>query len=228
VLDELLIDRRLYIDYHLIPNKYLLNGCMASSGNILRWFRDQFAPGETYANLDQAAIAVPPTSQGLIMLPYFLGEKTPLHDPHARGVFMGLTLSHTRAHLYRAVMEGISFGFLHHLEILRSLGLTVTRSRVTNGGSSNFLWPQITSDVLGLPLEHIAEHPGSSLGAAFVAGIGAGVFKGWGEIERFIVVDKLTIPEARNTAAYQHHYRVYRKLYQVNRPIFGLISGEEA
>jgi xylulokinase len=223
VLNEYLVDKRLYIDFHVIPGAYLLNGCMAASGSIIRWFRDQFAPGQSYSSLDTAAAEINPCSDGLILLPYFLGEKTPLHDPTARGVLMGLTLSHTSAHVYRAILEGISFGFYHHLQVLNELGLGVNHTRVTNGGARSDLWAQITADVLGLPLEHIAHHPGSSLGAAFVAGVGVDQFKDWGEIDRFLEVEKTTIPIVENTSKYQEYFVVYRNLYEVNKPIFTAI-----
>ena len=91
---------------------------MASSGSILKWYRDQFAAGLDYAALDAEARDIPAGSEGLLLLPYFIGEKTPIFDPHARGVFFGLTLGHTRAHLYHAILEGISFAFYHHLQVL--------------------------------------------------------------------------------------------------------------
>lgn len=227
VLEELLLDKRLYIDFHIIPNKYLLNGCMAASGSIIRWFREQFSPDKSYSTLDEEAAVIAPGSNGLVMLPYFLGEKTPLHDPLARGVLIGLTLSHTHAHIYRAILEGISFGFYHHLEVLRSLGLKVSQTRVTNGGARSKLWPQITSDVLGLPLEHISDHPGSSLGAAFSAGMGVGIFKDWDEMERFIDIEKTTYPNLNHTSKYHETFEVYQELYEVNKPIFSLITGNE-
>jgi xylulokinase len=213
-VDEPLVDGRLYLDYHVIPGKYLVNGCMAASGSLIRWFRDQFAPGEDYADLDAAAAPLPPGADGLILLPYFLGEKTPLHDPYARGTLVGLTLSHTRAHVYRAVLEGIAFGFYHHLEVLRERGLAAASARVTNGGARSTLWKQITADVLGLPLEQIAGHPGSSLGAAFVAGMGVGAFADWSEIERYIQVAAVVRPDPARHAAYERMFGLYREVYE--------------
>ncbi|MGB9673992.1 MAG: FGGY-family carbohydrate kinase, partial [Anaerolineales bacterium] len=101
-IDRLEIDARLFLDYHVIPGLYLINGCMASSGSIIKWYRNNFAPTSDYAELDKAAEGIPPGSDGLILLPYFIGEKTPIFDPLARGIFFGLTLQHTRAHLYHA------------------------------------------------------------------------------------------------------------------------------
>lgn len=219
-LDQLTVDPRLFLDYHVIPGKFLINGCMAASGSIIRWFRDQFAPGADYAVLDREAEEIPPGADGLILLPYFLGEKTPIFDPQARGLFLGLTLTHRRAHLYRAILEGISFGFYHHLQVLAELGFTAKKARVTNGGARSTLWKQITADVLGIPLETIARHPGSSLGAAFVAGRGVGIFRAWGEIERFITIEGITTP---NPAHHEHYHRLfglYREAYERLKDLF--------
>ena len=213
-LDELVVDARLFLDYHVIPGKYLINGCMAASGSIIRWFRQQFAAELDYGALDETAAGLAPGSDGLVLLPYFLGEKTPLNDPLARGVIFGLDLSHTRAHVYRAVLEGIAYGFRHHLEVLAERGLKASRARVTNGGARSRLWKQITADVIGLPLEQVADHPGSSLGAAFVAGMGAGVFDDWSQIERFIRISQTVAPNRVAHERYRKFFGIYRALYR--------------
>jgi xylulokinase len=212
-VDEPVVDRRLFLDYHVIPGKFMLNGCMAASGSILKWFRQQFAADLDYAQLDALAAPIAAGSDGLVLLPYFLGEKTPIHDPLARGVFFGLTLSHTRAHAYRAILEGIAYGFQHHLAVLAELGLGATKARVTNGGARSALWKQVTADVLGLPLEQIAGHPGSSLGAAFVAGKGVGLFDEWSEVERFVELAQLVEPDLRAHARYRELFAIYRAVY---------------
>jgi xylulokinase len=213
-LNEPKMDPRLFLDYHVIPGQFLLNGCMASSGSLIRWFRDQFAPESNYSDLDHRAQKIPAGSDGLVLLPYFLGEKTPLNDPLARGTIVGLTLTHTSAHFYRAILEGISFGFNHHLVVLSEHGLEPTRVRLTNGGAHSELWRQITSDVIGLPLEQVAQHPGSSLGSAFVAGKGGGVFQDWQEIELFIKVATVTMPDKKNHVRYKKLFEVYREVYE--------------
>jgi xylulokinase len=217
---EPVIDARLFLDYHVIPNLYLVNGCMAASGSIIKWFRSAFAPEADYAELDAEAAALPPGAEGLVLLPYFLGEKTPLHDPLARGTVVGLTLSHTRAHLFRAILEGIGYGFYHHLEVLAERGLRACRARVTNGGARSMLWKRITADVLGLPLEQIARHPGSSLGAAFVAGMGVGAFQGWEEIERYIQIEGVVEPNPVNHARYREFFHLYQTIYQALKDVY--------
>ena len=173
-----------------------------------------------YPELDAEAWNIPVGSDGLILLPYFIGEKTPIFDILARGVFFGLTLQHSRAHLYKSILEGISFGFFHHIQVLSEAGFTINRVRVSNGGARSKLWRQVTSDVIGFPLEEVANHPGSSLGAAFIAGIGVGVFYDWSEIEKFIQLKPPTIPNMKNHEKYQKLFMLYRDLYEINRSNF--------
>ena len=213
-LDKVLVDERLFLDYHDIPGKFIASGCMASSGSLIKWFRNEFAPNASYAELDTAAEAVSAGSDGLILLPYFLGEKTPIQDPLARGTLVGLTLTHTHAHVYRAVLEGISYGFYHHLKVLAEHGMKPTYARCANGGARSTLWKQITADVLGIHLEQVAEHPGSSLGAAFCAGMGVGSFSRWDEIERFIKISTVTVPNLENHSRYVQLFVLYREIYE--------------
>ncbi|MBN1535558.1 MAG: FGGY-family carbohydrate kinase [Anaerolineales bacterium] len=213
-MDDIVVDERLFLDYHDIPGKYIASGCMASSGSLIKWFRNQFAPQMDYPDLDKAAEPIPAGSDGLILLPYFLGEKTPIQDPLARGTLVGLTLTHTSAHVYRAVLEGISYGFYHHLMVLAEHGMTPTKARCANGGARSALWKQVTADVLGIRLEQVADHPGSSLGAAFCAGMGVGAFKRWDEIERYIKISTITEPDPENHIRYQKLFKLYREIYE--------------
>ncbi len=218
--DQPLVDERLYLDHHLVPGRFLPNGCMAASGSLIRWFHEQLGGGADLAALDAEAAAVAPGSDGVVVLPYMLGEKTPINDPHARGVFYGLHLGHTRGHLFRAVLEGISYGFRHHLDVFRERGFEPKRVRVTNGGARSELWKQVTADVLGLPIEVPAQHYGSALGAGFAAAVGAGLIGGWDEIERFVHVDRVIQPDPAANAGVARGYETFRALYPALRPVF--------
>jgi xylulokinase len=219
-LNDIVVDERLFLDYHDIPGKYIASGCMASSGSLIKWFRNQFAPQLDYPELDKAAESIPAGSDGLILLPYFLGEKTPVQDPQARGTIVGLTLTHTSAHVYRAVLEGISYGFYHHLVVLGEHGMTPVKARCANGGARSALWKQVTADVLGIRLEQVADHPGSSLGAAFCAGMGVGAFKQWDEVERYIKISTITQPNTENHIRYQKLFKLYREIYDSLKDIY--------
>jgi xylulokinase len=208
---EPIVDWRLFLDFHLAPRLYLPNGCMAASGSFIRWFQAEFAGDASLAVLDSEAEAVGPGAGGVIALPYMLGEKTPLQDPDARGAFVGLSLATGRGHLFRAVLEGISFAFRHHVDVFAELGHVPRRVRVSNGGARSRLWKQVTADVLGLPLETLRSHPGSALGAAFVAGMGVGAFDDWDAIDRFVEVGEIVQP--RDHDRYDRAYATFRALY---------------
>src|SRR5262249_31558481 len=135
--------------------------------------------------LDRKAADVPPDSD-LLFLPYVLGEKTPLMDPYARGTLVGLGLHHDLRHVWRAALEGVVFGFRHHVDVFAEQGLSVNRIFAADGGAASDLGLQIAADVLQKPVTRVDRHPGSSLGAAFVAGMGAGVLKDWADIGRYV------------------------------------------
>lgn len=222
-LTSLTTDPRLFIDHHVVPGHYYLNGCMATSGSLVKWFganfcsADETAAGQSgqslYAYLDQQASALPPGSDGLVLMPYFLGEKTPIHDPFARGTVLGLGLHHGRYHLFRAVLEAVAFGFRHHVDVLADLSLSPTRVLASDGGAVSDLWLQITADVIGLPVQRGIGHPGSSLGAAFVAGKAVGVFTDWSEVGRFVTLTEPFEPQPVARAAYDDYYVIYRDAY---------------
>lgn len=206
-------DPHFYFDYHDIPGLTLINGCMAASGSLVNWFRNELATGATLAELDQEAALIEPGADGIIVLPYFLGEKTPIFDPSARGVFAGVMLHHKRAHLYRAVLEAVGYGFQHHLSILTQAGWPIHRVCAADGGSRSALWMQITADIVNHPLEIVGGEAASALGVAFVAAIGAGLFQRWDEIGRFIARGAIYQPRPAVVARYQRGFALYRDLY---------------
>jgi xylulokinase len=204
--------RELFIDYHSLPGFYLLNGCMAASGSLVKWYRETFAAGRRYADLDREAESVPAGSEGLVLLPYFLGEKTPLHDPEARGTIVGLTLSHSAAHVYRAILEGVAYAFRHHVDVLRAAGHPVKRCFVMDGGARSPLWRQIMASVLGQEVYHLeGGHAGSVYGVAFVAGVAAGLWQ-WEDLR--IRVAGVTEPDRDAARTYEDAYGVYRETYR--------------
>jgi xylulokinase len=215
--DHPLLDARLYLDAHPSPGLWLPNGCMASGGSGVRWFQRELAAGAALNVLDAEAAATPPGAGGVVMLPYLLGEKTPLNDPLARGALVGLHLGHGRGHLFRALLESFALGVRHHLEVLSEHGVRPTRARVSNGGASSKLWKQIVADATGLVLEPVVDHPGSALGAAFAAGMGTGVFAAWSDVGRFVALAEPVLPRRDAAPVYDERYRTYRALYEALR-----------
>ena len=189
-------DPRLFLDYHLKPGLFVPNGCMATGGSALNWFVRQFASGEKQAAdeaglsihqwLDRLAEARPAGSDGLVITPYFLGEKTPIHDANARATFDGLTLSHDIGHLWRALLEAYAYALAHHVEVMNEIGYKTERFIVSDGGSTSRVWMQIVADVLERPVQRLAGHPGSCVGAAWTAAIGVGLASDWSGISAFV------------------------------------------
>jgi xylulokinase len=224
--DRPMPDPRLFLDYHLVPGLFMPNGCMACSGAVLNWIVRELAGGvdvvgETpHSCLDRLAANVSPGAEGLILLPYFLGEKTPIHDPYARGTLVGLGLHHNLGHIWRAALEAVALGFRHHVEVFEELGLSVRRVVASDGGAQSRVWMQIAADVLGRPIELLAGHPGSCLGAAYVAGIATDSFAGWDEIARYVRPARTVTPEPASVDRYAQHYTLYRELYQRLEPFY--------
>lgn len=206
-------DEHFYFDYHDIPGMTLISGCMASSGSLVKWFAREVGGGAALATLDAEAANIPAGSGGIVALPYFLGEKTPIFDPLARGVFAGVMLHHTRAHLYRAVLEAICYGFMHHLTLLQEAGRPIRRICAADGGSRSRLWMQIAANVVGQPVQVVGGEATSALGTAYVAAMGAGLFENWHDIERFIIHGTLYQPQPADVARYQTGFALYRDLY---------------
>lgn len=221
--DQLITSPKLFIDYHDVPNQYLINGCMAASGSLVKWYTKDILESDDPAilkKMDEAAEKLPPASDGLVILPYFLGEKTPLFDPTARGVLCGLTLSHTRAHIFRAALEAVIYGFRHHIEVLRDMGLVPRRIIATNGGAKSRFWCQIAADVLHAEIRAYPAHPGSALGVAFLAGFAVGMFTRWEDVNLFLTDSRTFTPNPDSERIYDRAYAVYRALYTELTPSF--------
>jgi xylulokinase len=206
-------------------------GALASCGGLIRYFRDQFGQLEmaaeamagisAYEILSAEARHVPPGSNGLIVLPYFMGERTPIWDPHARGVIFGLSLDHGRGHLVRALMEGAGYALRHNFEIMQASGLKMNLPLVlSEGGACNPLWRQIIADILNVECVHAASSKGAPVGDAVVAGVGVGVFKDYNVVKDWVQLGPRVIPNPENHARYLKLYAVFRDLYPALRDLY--------
>lgn len=195
---------------------------MSTTGSLTRWIVDEFAREQgtaaAYDELFTQAAALPPGADGLLMLPYFSGERTPVNDPQARGVVAGLTLSHTRAHLFRAALEGVGYGVRHNLDALRDLGADVRRVIAVGGGTKGGTWLQIVSDITGQVQEVPQVTVGASYGDAFLAGLAAGVLTR-ADLDRWVQPGPPVTPDAATRAEYDRLYGLYRELYPATRAI---------
>ncbi len=215
---------RLHTFCHAVPGKWHLMGVMLSAGGSLQWYRDAFCQPEKtvaaalgrdpYELITAEADAVPVGAEGLMFLPYLTGERTPYPDPHARGVFFGITRRSDRAHFARAILEGVALGLRDSFEIMREMKLPITQVRASGGGARSAVWRQIQADVTGFPHVTINVDEGPALGVALLAGVGAGVYPSVeAACKAVIKVEKQTDPCTINHAAYDRFYAVYRALY---------------
>ncbi|HLV11156.1 MAG TPA: FGGY-family carbohydrate kinase [Trueperaceae bacterium] len=229
ILERPLPDRRVWMTAGAFEGSYALSAGMATSGSITRWLRDEFArdlPPETaYADLFAAADAVPAGSDGLLFLPYMSGERTPLNDPDARGVVAGLSLTHTRAHLFRAALEGVAFGVRHNLETFETIGASIERIVAVGGGTSGDTWLQIVSDVTGREQSVPEAGLGACAGSAFLAGMAAGELTS-ADLGSWQRPSRRIVPDPAKRATYDRAYGNFRALYDATADVVhDLVAG---
>jgi xylulokinase len=238
--DEVKIDPkgRIHTFCHAVRGKWHMMGVNLSAGGSLQWFRNALckadveaamqAKVEVYDLLAKEAAEVGPGSEGLFFLPFLSGERTPHADPDARGCFVGLTLAHTRGHLLRSIMEGVTYSMRESLDIFEKLGVPVRQIRASGGGSRSPLWRQIQADVFGRKVVTINSEEGAAYGVALLAAVGAGAFK---NIEEACGATIRVVQETpANRAAKQHYNRafpIYQQLYQSLKKDFKNIAAVE-
>lgn len=217
-------DGRLHSFCHAVPDIWHLMGVMLSAAGSFQWLREALAPDASYDELNAAAAAVPPASNGLIFLPYLSGERTPHPDPLARGAFIGLTVRHGLGHMARAVMEGVAFGLRDSAELVRS-SVPLDEVTVSGGGASSPLWLQIIADTVNLPVRVVGTSEGAAHGAALLAATGAGAFSTVAEASAAAVEVGPPIEPTADAATYEEAYLVYRELYPALRSSFPRLAG---
>jgi xylulokinase len=209
---------RVHTFCHAIPGRWHVMGVTQAAGLSLRWFRDQFGVhsdnGDPYDLMTAEAATVGPGSDGLLWAPYLMGERTPHLDPNARAALVGLTASHTRAHVIRAVMEGVAFSLRDSFEIFKEMNVPVETIRLGGGGARSALWRQIQADIYGRAVTTVEAEEGAAYGVAILAGVGIGI---WPSVD--VACDSVVRTRERvepNAAAKEilnRQYDSYRKLY---------------
>jgi xylulokinase len=200
-----------------------LMGVMLSAAGSLRWFRDTLAPDRSFAELDEAAAAVPPGANGLVFLPYLTGERTPHPDPDARGAFVGLTVRHDVAHLARSVLEGVAFGLRDSVELMRK-EVALDEVRISGGGAASPLWVQVIADVLDTPVRRVEGEESAGHGAALLAATGGGAFASVHQATDAAVQLGDVIEPSHDHAVYDEAYATYRDLYPALEDPFHSLS----
>jgi xylulokinase len=215
-------DARLWYAPWLFPGEHASMAGLATSGTLTHWFRENFAKEleakDAAIVLAREAASSPPGASGLVMLPYFSGERTPIHDPNAKGLLFGMNLTHTRADIYRALLEGIAFGTRHIMETYADTNQIITHIEAVGGGTKNTTWPQATSDIT-CQKQHIKKTTiGASYGDAFLAALAVGDVKR-GDIAAWNQADRVVAPDEKTNALYQQQYKTFRALYERNKDL---------
>jgi xylulokinase len=215
-------DPRVWTTAGALAGQFNLAAGMATTGSLTRWFSDELARElpvkAAYDHLFKSALDIKPGADGLLVLPYFSGERTPINDTQAKGVIAGLSLTHTRAHLFRAMLEGVAYGVRHNLETFSQLGAKVRRIVAVGGGAQSDTWPQIISDVCGVSQAMPHTTLGASYGDAFLAGCAVGLLK-HGDIERWVKTDRWIEPNPAHRALYDANYQDYLSLYSNTKEV---------
>ncbi len=212
---------RVHAFCHAVPGRWHLMSVMLSAAGSLRWYRDTVAPGTAYGALTDEAGSVPAGSDGLLFLPYLTGERSPHPDPLARGAFVGLTVSHERRHLTRAVMEGVAFGLRDGLDLMIAAGMPAPATiRASGGGTASQVWRQILADVLEAEIATVATTEGAAYGAGVLAAVGAGWFPTVPAATGAWVTTTVAAVPGPDVGAYRVSHTRYRELYPALAPTF--------
>jgi len=209
---------------HLLPDMFTPTGTMQAAGSSYQWARDELAGGErlvaerlqcsAYWLLDQEVNQSPAGSNGLLFLPYLLGERSPRWNPMARGAFVGLTIRHRQPDLLRAVLEGITFNLRVILEAFRAQGTVIDALRVIGGGARGAIWNQIMADIYGLPVQRLSLlEEATSMGAAVAGGVGVGLWKDFSQVEHMIQIEREMRPDPRRQSLYDELYAIFNDIY---------------
>jgi xylulokinase len=209
---------RVHAFCHAVPGAFHLMAVTLSAGGSLGWWRNRIAGGADFEALVAEAAEIEPGAEGLLFLPYLTGERSPLLDPRARGGFIGLTARHGRAHLTRAVMEGVVLSMRQGLEVMRSLGTADDEIRATGGGARSPLWLRLQADVYGRPIRRTGVDEGPAYGAALLAGVASGVFANVEEASaRVRLRESITEPDPERAKRYDELYEIFISLYPALR-----------
>ncbi len=223
-LDKYSADPKLILSYHVVPNLWLLQGGTTGGGGAMRWFEKEFAGFEREEGirvgksslelLNEIAEPVKPGSDGVIFLPYMAGERSPIWDVHAKGVYYGLDYSKTKGHFVRATMEGVAFALKHNLDVAEDAGAQVNELKAMGGSANSLLWTQIKADVTGKPIAVPASDTATTLGAAILAGVGVGMYRDFEEaVSLTVKVRRYHEPNMDNHVVYMENYKTYLELY---------------
>ena len=234
VVDQFTKDERLWAGPYLFPNTYAVAAGMSCAGTLTRWFRDNFAKdvvaeanaiGENaYAMMAALAKDIPAGSEGLIVLPYFSGERTPINDPLAKGLIFGLNLHHTREHVYNACLEGVGYGINQHFEIFEERNMTTKKIMAVGGGTKNEKWLQSVANISGKTIHTAVVETGAAYGDALLSALGIGFYRNSEELIKKIQLKRSVFPDMAVYQSYAPYREQYHLLYQATKDIMHRFS----
>jgi xylulokinase len=216
---------RVHTFCHAVPRRWHIMGVTQGAGLSLRWFRDTFGAGpddgrDPYERLTEDGAAAPAGADGVLWAPYLMGERTPHLDPYARAALVGLAASHTRAHVIRAILEGVAFSLKDSFSIFDEMRVPVTSVRLGGGGARSALWRQIQADVYGRPVEIVEAEEGAAYGAALLAGVGGGIWRTVDEAcDAVVRIAARVTPDADAAATLARQYERFRAIYPAMQTI---------
>ncbi|MDO4633643.1 MAG: xylulokinase [Eubacteriales bacterium] len=224
-IDSYRADPRLILGFHVVPGHWLLQGGTTGGGGVMRWMERELADYErsvkdavgrsSFDQMNDLAAKIPPGSEGVVFLPYMAGERSPIWDPQAKGVFYGLDFAKTKGHMIRAGMEGVAYALEHNLRTAEEAGARAEVLCAMGGSANSLLWTQIKSDVTGRVITVPASDTATTLGAAMLAGVGVGYYKDYDEaVSTTVRETRRHVPNPENREAYEKGYELYRELYE--------------
>ena len=206
---------KLILCHHVVPGKYLLQGGTVGGGASYKWLRENFFQDLSFSEMDNLASQVSPGSDGVIFLPYMAGERSPIWDSNAKGVFYGFDFAKTKAHFIRSVMEGVAYSLQHNIETANGTGSVINTLRANGGSANSDLWMQIKSDVTNKPVEIPLSDTTATLGAAILAGIAVGIYSDFADaVKNTVTIRKTFYPNEANQGIYTKRYETYREIYE--------------
>lgn len=237
-MDTYKADPHLIMGFHVVPGQWLLQGGTTGGGGVMRWFEQEFAGEERFVaedteesslvQLNRKGEKIAPGSDGLVFLPYMSGERSPVWNPYAKGVFYGLDFAKTKGHFVRACMEGVAYSLRHNLEIAEKAGAKVETLCAMGGSANSLLWTQIKADITGKPVSVPSSDTATTLGAAILAGVGVGFYKSYEEAVSLTVKEtRRHEPNMENRAVYEKGYKTYLEIYRSLKHMMKKESREE-
>ncbi len=227
--DRLVNDNRIWREEFIIPGTFDISAGTNAAGTLTRWYRDHIfgdlvaAEAEggpvAYAAMTDGLADIPPGSDGLVTLPYFAGERTPINDPKAKGILCGLTLAHTRKHMYRSALEAVGFSVNQHFEIFAEHNVPITKIMATGGGTKNPLWMQMMADITGKTIHTAGVTIGASYGDALMAAMGIKYFPSYAALAEIIKSGDTFTPNAERHEEYKKYQAIFDELYLATKDI---------